>query len=487
MISKKKDLFTSQFGFFISILATAIGAGNIWRFSRIVAQNGGGSFIIAWAVFLFTWSIPLIISEIALGKWTQKAPIGALAICGGRKMGWMGAFVALVTTVILFYYSVVVGWGISYFFYAIFGQLERDPAAVWNTYSQSPLPLLTHFFAVGIGIYIVYKGISKGIEKYNKIFIPVLFACILIIAVRALTLPDAFGGLKALFHPNLSDLKNYKVWLEALTQNAWDTGAGWGLILVLSNFAHKNTSINKNGFLTGIGNNVISLLMGMIIFSFAFSVDQSRGIQSLVEGTGSTNTGLTFIYLPKLFLHFPGPPWMHQALASLFFLSFTFAALSSMLPMIEVAVKSLIELGIAKKKAIYTIGLMTFLGGVPSALNQVFFDNQDSVWSLGLIVNGLFIAIAILKYGPKKFRKNHINNVPGDIKIGRWYDWVITYLIPIQGIALLGWFILQSVQRKNYLNPFASFSLGSLLLQWLIPLTVFFLLNKKIVKKTLGS
>src|SRR4029079_16512958 len=145
-MTQKKEFFTSRFGFVLSLMGVAVGAGNIWRFSRVVAQNGGGSFIIPWVIFRFIWSIPLMIAQIAMGKLTRKGPIGALALTAGKKFGWMGAFVAMVATGILFYYSVVVGWGFSYFFYSLSGHLTAttDHHALWLNYSTSFWPIVSH-------------------------------------------------------------------------------------------------------------------------------------------------------------------------------------------------------------------------------------------------------------------------------------------------------------------------------------------------------
>ena len=113
---KHQEFFTSRWGLILATLGIAVGTGNIWRFSRIVAQNGGGSFLIPWVIFLLIWSLPLIIAEFALGKSTRKGPIGAITITGGNKFAWLGAFVACVSTAIMFYYSVVTGWCFYYLF-----------------------------------------------------------------------------------------------------------------------------------------------------------------------------------------------------------------------------------------------------------------------------------------------------------------------------------------------------------------------------------
>lgn len=485
----KRDFFATRWGYVLSLLGIAIGAGNIWRFSRVVAQNGGGSFIIPWIIFLFIWSIPLILAEIAMGKLTRKAPIGALSEMAGRKYGWMGAFIALVATGILFYYSVVVGWGFRYFAYSVTGALTKttDHHAIWDSFSHSFQPLLFHIGSILIGCLIIYKGIANGIEKSNKILVPALLIIILIIAVRALTLPGAWNGISFFFTPHLADLKNHRIWIEALTQNAWDTGAGWGLLLVYSGYTHRKESVTVNGCLTAFGNNAVSLIMGMTIFATAFALENQWGLQSLLIGEGSTNTGLTFIYIPKLFQELPGGAGVHALFAAIFFLAFSFAALSSMLSMLQLTAQIFQELGLQRTHAILLTGGMALVLGAPSALSMAFFDNQDWVWSIGLIVNGLFIAFGVIRYGSDRFRREAINGVKGDFKIGKFYNFIIRYAIPAQGFILIGWYFYQSILAagSDWWNPFRIYSVGTIIFQWGIALIVFLLLNKKLVKLTL--
>lgn len=491
MPQEKKEYFTSRFGFVLSMMGVAVGAGNIWRFSRVVAQNGGGSFLIPWVIFLFLWSIPLMIAEIAMGKMTRKGPVGALALTAGKRFGWMGAFIAIVATGILFYYSVVVGWGISYFFYAITGKLSSphlDAVNLWNHYSHSLWPLLAHFFSICIGCFVVCKGIIKGIELSNKILIPTLLFLMIIIAIRAITLPNALDGIQYLFTPRLSDLLDYKVWLAALTQNAWDTGAGWGLLLVYACYAKKKESVTLNSCVTAIANNAVSLLMGVIIFSTLFSLDPINGVSNLASGEGASQEGLTFIYLPKLFLQMPGGDVVHSSFAAIFFLAFSFAALSSMISMVQLTSQVIHELGLPKNPAIFLTGAIAFLFGIPSALNMAFFNNQDWTWGLGLIVSGLFIAFGVMRFGVERYRKEAINSGEKDLKMGRFYNCIITVLIPIQGIALLGWYFYHSITScdgADWWNPFRSCSVATVALQWGLCILVMIGLNRIMVKRTL--
>ena len=295
--------FSSRLGFFLSVLGIAIGTGNIWRFPRIVAQNGGengaGAFLIAWISFLFLWSIPLIIGEYALGLKHKSGVVGTFIKTAGRKFAWMGGFVAFVATAITFFYSVVVGWCIYYFIYTLTHSLPTSVEAsmeVWNNYQAGGWPLVSHALAMGFGALAIWKGVSS-IEKVNKILIPTLLVILVLSVVRALTLEGSRAGIAYLFKPDWNQLRQPKIWLEALTQNAWDTGAGWGLFMTYAIYMKRKFGIVKNAFLTGMGNNFISLLSGMMIFGTVFAVLQTDmgmtkpEILEIMRTSGPASTG----------------------------------------------------------------------------------------------------------------------------------------------------------------------------------------------------
>ena len=113
-MASKSEVFSSRWGMLLAMLGMAVGTGNIWRFPRVEGTNGGGSFLIAWVVFLLLWSIPLILVEFAMGRESRCGPIGAFTRLVGERFAWMGAWVAFTATAIMFYYSVVMGWTIRY-------------------------------------------------------------------------------------------------------------------------------------------------------------------------------------------------------------------------------------------------------------------------------------------------------------------------------------------------------------------------------------
>jgi NSS family neurotransmitter:Na+ symporter len=486
---KQQEFFSSRWALIIATVGIAVGTGNIWRFSRIVAQNGGGSFLIPWVIFLLIWSVPLIIAEFAIGKSARMGPVGAIAKTAGKKFGWMGAFIVFVSTAIMFYYSVVTGWCLRYFFSSFSGNLFKvdDYLVYWNNFANGSEPLFFHLIAISFVAFVVIRGVTKGIEKATKFLVPSLLIILLILFVRAITLPNAIEGIKYFFTPDLEVILDYKVWLNALTQNAWDTGAGWGLILVYAVYMRKKEDIPLNAALIGFGNNTISIVAGITIFSTVFALS-SVDAMTQVSQSGPANTGLTFIYLPLLFSKMTGSDTINMFFASIFFLALFFAAFTSLISMIELSTRTLIDFGLKRKRAVVIIAISGFILGMPSALNINVLANQDWVWGVGLILSGAFIAFAIMRYGIDKFRTEIINGYGSDIKIGKWYNYIIGILIPIQVVVLILWWLISSVSwDPEWWNPLHVENAGTAIFQWAIVLTFFIALNKYTIARTLNN
>jgi neurotransmitter:Na+ symporter, NSS family len=484
-MKKSEEYFSSRWALIIATIGIAVGTGNIWRFSRIVAQNGGGSFLIPWVIFLLIWSVPLIIAEFAIGKSTRFGPVGAITKTAGEKFAWMGAFIVFVSTAIMFYYSVVTGWCLKYFISAVSGDLFETTKHLqyWENFSSGLQPVIYHFVSMVFVAFVIYRGVSKGIEKVTKFMVPSLLIILVILFVRAITLPGASAGLKYFFTPKLSVILDYKVWLNALTQNAWDTGAGWGLILTYAIYMKKKEDISLNAALIGFGNNSVSLLAGITIFCTVFALSSVDAMQQ-VSQSGPANTGLTFIYLPLLFSKMSSSYLINVFFASIFFIALFFAAVTSLISMVELSTRTLIDFGFQRKKAIIFVAVMGFLLGIPSAVDLNFLTNQDWVWGVGLILSGAFISFSIIRYGVDKFRAEIINGYGSDVKIGRWYNFVIGILIPIQVVVLIVWWLASSVSwDAEWWNPLHAENAGTCLVQWAVVLIIFITLNKAMVRQ----
>jgi neurotransmitter:Na+ symporter, NSS family len=484
--------FSSRIGLLLSALGIAVGTGNIWRFPRIAAQNGGeegaGALILAWIIFLLLWSIPLIITEYLIGRKYRYGVVGAFVKGIGTRYAWMGGFVAFVATAISFFYAVITGWALYYFFRILFWPLPATTeisVQVWEGFQQSCLPFVLHFAAITGGIIAIRKGV-RSIESINKILIPILILIILAAVTRSLFLPGALDGVRYLFTIEWGQLKTPEIWLQALTQNAWDTGAGWGLFLCYAAYMQHKHGVVKNAFITGFGNNIISLLMAIMIFGTVFSLMQNslgysdKEVLEVMQTSGPASTGLTFIWMPQLFALMPGG----KILAIFFFLGLSFAGFSSLMSMLELSSRTLIDRGISRKKAVWVVGAIVYLLGIPSAMSLDVLSNQDFVWGLGLMISGVFIAVFAITLGFENLSTSS-TEITDELTTGKWWRFLIHFFIPPAGILLLCWWLWLSFTQfapDNWYNPFSGFSPMTVLVQWGIIIILLIVFNKQISK-----
>ncbi|MFQ5701627.1 MAG: sodium-dependent transporter [Acidobacteriota bacterium] len=476
------ERFTSRWGLVAAALGMAVGTGNIWRFPRVAAANGGGAFLIPWILALFLWSIPLLMVEFALGKTTRRGTIGAFATAIGDRFAWMGGFVGFCTLAILFYYSVVAGWCLRYFLGTLTGAIAADPESFWISFTggQSVAPVLFHALAVGLGALIVGRGIVRGIELANKILLPALFILLAVAALRAVTLDGASRGLECLFNPDLSRLADYRVWLEALTQSAWSTGAGWGLVLTYACYMRRDEDIVLNSVITGLGNNSASLLAAIAIVPTVFAF---LPVEKATDVMNQGNNGLAFIYLPQLFAGMAGGRFF----SAVFFLALSVAAISSLIAMFELGVRLAMDMGLSRIGGLSLIASVTFVAGLPSALWMSVFDNQDWVWGVGLMVSGLFVAFAAWRYGADRFRRECINAGGSDLAAGRWFNVVIRLVIPLEFAAMILWWFYKSIttfDRDGWWNPLHTSSVGTCVVQWGIVLALLLTFNSVLSRRS---
>ncbi|MFW6159694.1 MAG: sodium-dependent transporter [Acidobacteriota bacterium] len=277
-------------------------------------------------------------------------------------------------------------------------------------------------------------------------------------------------------------MADYKIWLNALSQSAWSSGAGWGLLLTYAVYSHKRENPLLTSATLGFGDYVASLLAAVAVIPTVFSyfASQEMSHTRALEVMQTDNQGLTFIWIPNLFSNIPAGSFF----LALFFLALSFAAFSSLISMLELVTRILMDGGLARKKAIFLVTSSGFLLGLPSALSMGFFNNQDWVWGLGLMVSGFFFTFTVIKFGPKRFRRSVISSPDVKIKLGKWFDILIIVFLPLQFLAMLMWWFWQSYSSdpQNWLNVFSSSSVGTVLFQWILALVVFIILNKTITK-----
>jgi len=478
---KKADQWSSRWGLILSCIGMAVGTGNIWRFPRVAASQGGGAFVIALLIGLFLWAIPLLMAEAVWGKVSRMGVIGSFKEMVGRKWTWMGTVVAVISLGIAFYYAVVVGMCVRYFVYALTGVIKPglDSEALWTAFYTTPGAMVPwHIITMVAATLILFKGVSQGLEKINKILIPALFVMLVILAIRANMLPGSTEGLRFLFQPKWADLLKGRVWLEAFTQVAWSTGAGWGLMLTYFVYTKKREDIALNATTVCFADTMAGFLAGLAVIPtvFALSPDPQAAV-------AAGNNGLAFIHLTNLFTVMPGG----VLFASIFFLALIFAGFSSLLSMVELGIRLLMDAGWERHKAAIAAGVGITVLGLPSSYYWWFQENQDWVWGVGLLLSGLIFSIASMKIGIQKIWNEYI---APDSDLNAPWMWKLITLFPLWFVIIFGWWIKQAASwyPESYMKwlPISdyAFTVGTMVYQWAILVVLALATNNWLANKS---
>ena len=491
---KQIEQFSNRWGIILASLGMAIGAGNLWRFPRLAGQYGG-AFLLLWILFLLIWSIPLLLAEFSIGKKYKKGVIGSFAMFAGKPFTFMGFFITACTLGIAFYYSVVTAWSLRYFSFSlsnIFAEqslksrLIENPDYLhhfWNSVSNGNwMTILLYVAIVVLGSLLLASGLQKGLERANKILIPSLFVLLIIVAIISLNMEKGFLGLEYMFTINFDHFSNPIIWIEALTQSAWSTGAGWGLIMTISSYSSDKEDVTLNTFVGAFGNNLASLMAGMAILPAVFAMSQTEA-DAIIYLQGG-NQALTFTVIPVLFSNIAGG----SLLSSVFFMALFFAALSSLLAMIELLIKNLSDLGFSRIKSTKNVIFFFIIFGFPSAYSLDFFTNQDWVWGVGLILSGLFILSAVAKYGFSQFKTNFID-LDSDFKVSSTYFKTCMILnIPL-AIFLIYWWMSRGYSDYPWFDAFGQWNIinvysnASIITQWMGVIVIGLLANNFLYRR----
>ena len=523
MQSGGSDEFSGRLGLIFATIGAAIGTGNIWRFPRMVGANGGGSFLVPWLIFLFLWSIPLIIAEFALGKRSRVGTVGTFRIFAGRRFAWMGLWTAWISTAIGFYYAVVTGWCINYFQSAIRGGLsnEVDTIEVWNNFLQSPEQVI--FFqalAVMITMAAIWKG-AKAIEKANVTLMVSLFVLLFSALFLSFVMDIRDGSLDGfvyMFSIQPEYLLEPETWINGLSQSAWSCSAGMGMAITYSVYMRKDEDTTLNAATMCLANNSISIIAGLTVMMAVFAV-----VDDPLSAVSGGSSAITFLVLPEVFAQAPGGPIVQLLMVTIFFLALSFAALTSMISTVELCVRNFVDHGYERSQSVALTSVAIFLFGLPSAALWIkidastgvafpqFLEVQDHIWGYGLMFSGLFIAYSIWKYGWSRyrswqiendvdtfdfrdyldygvssFRDDFINTGDNDWWIGRWWD-IIMYLgFPLMfAVLMLSYFGDLLANVHDPWNPSNPHGISIILLFWGVTAALFIGFNQFLISRPL--
>ena len=372
-MSQNRDHWSSNTGLVLAATGSAIGLGNLWKFPFITWENEGGAFVLVYLICIAAVGLPIMMAELLIGRRSQKSAVGALKEAMTSKwpgLGRLGALVGgwgvLAGFILLSYYTVIAGWSLYYFAQSVgwtFGGYPADlaPVDLFNEQVGNAglqLGLSLGFSLATIGI--VFFGVSRGIERIARIFLPILFGILLLMLVSALSMDGSSEALAFIFRPNFGDLTGDSV-LEALGHSFFTLSLGMGAMVTYGSYiSRKHSVVKASGAIVAL-DTIIALVATMIMFSVIFSVAGMR------EEVGGSTVGMLFISLPELF--YTAVPF-GSILGPLFYVLVALAALTSTISLLEVVSAYLIdERGLTRHKATITAGTAIFVFTVFAALS----------------------------------------------------------------------------------------------------------------------
>lgn len=470
-----REQWNSQFGFLLAAVGSAVGLGNIWRFSYLAYEHGGGAFLIPYLCALLTAGIPLLILEYGIGhERIGSAPLAYAKI--KKNWEWLGWWaVCFVMFGIVLYYSAVISWCLNYFvlsfdlawgndtnkfFFKDFLKVSDSPSELGEIRTPILYGLVVVWF---INWFVVFRGVRKGIELANKIFMPILLLLTCVLVFWSLTLEGSDVGLKAYFTPDFSKLSEPKVWIDAYSQIFFTLSLGFGIMIAYASYLPEKSNITRMAVLTAFINSGYSLFAGCAVFSVLgfMSVSEGKALSEVV----SQSLGLAFVAYPKAISLMPNG----QLFGAVFFLCLTVAGLSSSISIIEAFVSAVVDkFGVNRRFLTTLVSVLGFSGAIvfSSQAGLIWLDIVDHFAThYGLVLVGIFECIVVGWMFRIPILRDHINKI-SSIKLGIWWDCLIKFFIPLMlGVILVGDLVVE------FKEPYGGYSWTSLILigrDWLL-------------------
>lgn len=366
--------FSSKFGFIAAAAGTAVGLGNIWRFPFEVANGGGAAFLLIYLAFSLFLGIPIMLTEVAIGRRAQRDASGAFGVLGFKKWSFLGKIGILASVIGLSLYIVVAAWALGYVF-----ELLRSNFSIgsqFGDYTKDVVKIGSYgiVFMIATG-YIVSKGVSAGIEKASKVLMPSLLIMIVLLGTYALTLPNALQGISFYLIPNFSALRPAVIY-TAMGQAFFSLTLGMAAHITYGSYVSKQDNIFASVTLITITDVTVAFLAGMMIFPFVSFI--TGGTMEGVSG----GPGLIFETLPGVFESFGAI--LGPLVGVVFFLLLSFAALTSAVALLEVPVSYLVD-GFQLKRihAVLGMGVLILVLSLPSLAGFGFSEMMTNFIQYG--------------------------------------------------------------------------------------------------------
>jgi NSS family neurotransmitter:Na+ symporter len=430
----------------LAAAGSAVGLGNLWKFPYITWENEGGAFVLVYLICILLVGLPIMIGEILLGRRAQLSAVGAFKKVVGKYWGAVGGLGVLTGFILLGYYSVIAGWSLRNFVACMrwstggFDSNADLGAEFGGFVSNGPLQAITTLLFMSFTIFVVYRGVGKGIKKLARMLMPVLLAILLLLLVSAMRMPGAGEALTFLFRPNFAAL-GWSGVLEALGHSFFTLSLGMGAMVTFGSYMSRKESVVSASMIVVILDTMIALVASAVMFSVIFST------AGLAESVGQSPVGMLFVTLPTQF--YDNIPF-GVVLGPLFYVLVGFAALTSTVSLLEVVVSYFVdERGVSRKKATLLTGgsilvlamLCALSNGAVHSLStfEVFPGKQGLLGNLDHLVSnwflplgGFFITLAVGWGMTRKATHEELVNdqTPGWFHYGVW-RFFMRYVAPI--------------------------------------------------------
>ncbi|MCE7791510.1 sodium-dependent transporter [Salipaludibacillus sp. CUR1] len=415
-------------------MGSAVGLGNIWRFAYVTGESGGAAFLLIYILCILAIGIPILMAEFTIGRRAQSDVVGSFQEITPGKPWVVAGFLGVASAfIILSFYGVIAGWSLHYFVQYLSGGpaigAEGGFADYFVAFHTGTFePLLWQFIFMGMTVGIVYVGVKKGIEKANKILMPLLAILVILLAGYSLTLGGAQEALDFLFTPDWSQLANPEVYLAALGQAFFSLSLGMGALITYGSYLSKKDKLPGAAVSVAGLDTLFAILAGLMIFPavFAFGIEPDSG------------PGLVFITLPGIFDSLGAG----VVFGLLFFFLLSAAAVSSGVSLLEVAVAYFMRrFSWSRQKAALIIGFIIFLIGIPSslgmgALSGVTFFGRDILDTMDFIASNVFLPLGgllialFVGWGWKKADALEASDF-GDTALGNGWVIILRYFAPV--------------------------------------------------------
>lgn len=423
MVSTSREQFGSRLGFILAAAASAVGIGNLVGFPVNAAKNGGGAFLLVYALFVFFVCVPVMMAELAAGRASQRGPIGSYQLFAPGKPWWhIGGILAVLTPfMIAVFYMVLTIWIFGFFVAIVSGNLNAlaEPE-YFGQFINSKILFLYLIFIAAFVLVTLYLGVQKGIERGAKIMMPTLFVMLVLLVIFTLTRDNALAGVKFYLIPDFAKITP-SVINNAMSQAFFSLSLGMGIMITYGSYMSRQDNIPQSARYVAIADTTVAFTAGLLVLPAIFSFNPNTNPEEL----SSSSVSLVFTFLPKIFLSMQATIGYFgaSAIAGVFFLLVLFAATTSLISIIEVPVSAVID--------------------------QTKMTRHQSLMATGAAV--VFVSLAcIVSFGMVDFFTTFTSYGGGDrsffdLVIDVFYDTIL----PLNG-ALICLFVVYQWKKKNF-------------------------------------